>query len=335
MQLSSDHKALWQRPSAANDKPRFLITIDTEGDDQWRNTKDAPTKNSLFLPRFQELCEEFNLKPTYLTNYEMACCPEFQKLGRRILRYNTGEIGMHLHAWNSPPIRSTSFEAGRHGMLLTECSEQTMRQKIGYMTALLEDTFGVKPRSHRAGRWALDERYARLLAENGYEVDCSVTPGICWASEQGANKESRLDYRGFRSYPYWLDLSNIAREGQSRLLEIPVTIFSRHSWAWAGATFVRRALNRFLPEHTWLRPNGRNLRDMQCVVQRCVEEKRVHAQLMLHSSELMPGGSPIFDSKEKVTRLHDHLRLLFMQVVDQFQPATLTDFYGWWSVRKP
>ena len=212
MYLESDLAAR-QEFLAADEKPCFLITIDTEGDDQWRNTQGAPTNNARFIPRFHELCEEFQLRPTYLTNYEMACCPEFRRLGRAILRYKTGEIGMHLHAWNSPPVDHSNSDARHHGMLLTQCSEQTMREKIAYMTALLEDTFGIKPRSHRAGRWALNERYAAALAESGYHIDCSVTPGICWETEGGAYRGLGPDYRGFRSDPYWLDLSNIAGEG--------------------------------------------------------------------------------------------------------------------------
>jgi len=323
-----------QHSSAPDDKPRFLITIDTEGDDQWRNTSGAPTKNSLFIPRFQELCEDFHLKPTYLTNYEMACCPDFQRLGRRILNHNSGEIGMHLHAWNSPPFRSGALHDGRHGTFLTQCSEQAMREKIAYMTALLEDTFGVKPRSHRAGRWAFDERYARLLEENGYEVDCSVTPGVSWRAEARIHGVLAPDYTRFRSDPYWLDLSNIAEEGHSRLLEVPVTIFRNRSWAWVGPSIARRALSRFLPESIWLRPNGRNLRHMLRILQRCLDEGRVHAQFMLHSSELMPGGSPVFDTKEQILRLYKHLRVLFKHVADRFQPATLSEFYAWWRLRK-
>jgi len=329
MYLEADRARTRQLSLETEEKPRFLITIDTEGDDQWRNTQNAPTKNSRFIPRFHELCEEFHLKPTYLTNYEMACCPEFRQLGRSVLRYKTGEVGMHLHAWNSPPIDHLTSSACQHGMLLTQCSEEKMRNKVAYMTALLEDTFGIKPRSHRAGRWAFNERYAAALAEYGYQVDCSVTPGICWETE-GGYRGWGPDYRSFRSEPYWLDLSNIAGEGHSPLLEVPVTIIRHRSWRWIGLTGVRRALNHFLPERTWLRPNGRNLKDMQRVLERCIRDDRAHAQLMLHSSELMPGGSPLFESEKQIARLYEHLRLLFTQVVGSFQPATLSDFYSWW-----
>lgn len=48
------------------------------------------------------------------------------------------------------------------------------------MTRLLEDSLQVKMRSHRAGRWAFNAFYARLLIEQGYQVDCSVTPRVNW-----------------------------------------------------------------------------------------------------------------------------------------------------------
>ena len=52
---------------------RFFITIDTEGDNlwDWREGMDIHTENARFLPRFQTLCEEYDLKPTYLSNFEM------------------------------------------------------------------------------------------------------------------------------------------------------------------------------------------------------------------------------------------------------------------------
>jgi len=34
----------------------------------------------------------------------MAMSAAFVEFGRDVLARGTGEIGMHLHAWNSPPI---------------------------------------------------------------------------------------------------------------------------------------------------------------------------------------------------------------------------------------
>mgnify|MGYP003976026763 CR=1 FL=1 len=86
-----------------NNKPAFIITIDVEGDNLWSRPRDIKCRNALFLPRFQELCEKYNLFPVYLTNYEMAQSNEFINLAKSFINNNTGEVGMHLHAWDSPP----------------------------------------------------------------------------------------------------------------------------------------------------------------------------------------------------------------------------------------
>ena len=45
-------------------KPIF-ITVDTEGDALWSNSKaeDIQTENVLWIPRFQELCEKYGFVP--------------------------------------------------------------------------------------------------------------------------------------------------------------------------------------------------------------------------------------------------------------------------------
>ena len=84
---------------------KFLISIDTEGDNlwAWKTGDKITTENARFLPRFQELCEKYGFKPTYLTNHEMANDPFFVRYFKQRNLSGKCEIGMHLHAWNSPP----------------------------------------------------------------------------------------------------------------------------------------------------------------------------------------------------------------------------------------
>jgi hypothetical protein len=167
-------------------KPAFLITIDTEGDNLWQKNDSITTENAKYLPRFQAVCEKYGFKPVYLTNYEMAIDPFFIEFGQDVIARGTAEIGMHLHAWNSPPETPLTDNDWRYKPYLIEYSDALMREKVDFMTKLLQDTFQTKMRSHRAGRWAFDERYARLLVEYGYEVDCSVTPKVNWKTAKGA-----------------------------------------------------------------------------------------------------------------------------------------------------
>src|SRR5262245_7314909 len=94
--------------------PQFLITIDTEGDNLWAAPRAVTTRNASFLPRFQSLCETYGMKPTYLTDYQMARCPVFCEFAKDALRRETIEIGMHLHAWDTPPLKPLTDDDNAH-----------------------------------------------------------------------------------------------------------------------------------------------------------------------------------------------------------------------------
>src|SRR5215831_8388473 len=87
-------------------RPAFLITIDTEGDNLWSRPREITTRNAHYLPRFQALCERHSLKPTYLTTWEMVQSDAFRRFAFKARGRGAAEIGMHLHAWNSPPCMS-------------------------------------------------------------------------------------------------------------------------------------------------------------------------------------------------------------------------------------
>ncbi|THJ23918.1 MAG: deacetylase [Nitrospira sp. CG24E] len=315
-------------------KPSFLITIDTEGDNLWSKPRTATTKNASYLPRFQELCEKYGFKPTYLTNYEMANSVTFQKMGKDIIRRGVGEIGMHLHAWDMPPSYELTEDDLRFHPYLIEYPEKVMREKISIMTDLLEGIFGVKMLSHRAGRWSFDETYANQLIEFGYQVDCSVTPHVSWKSHRGApEKDGGTDYTNFPETAYFIDPSDISRPGQSTLLEIPVSIMDRSglvntalSSSFLGnISLVNRISNRLFPK-VWLRPNGRNLNQMLGYLRYALSTKRDYVEFMLHSSEFMPGGSPLFKSEAAIEQLYHCLESLFAEASVQFSGRTLSQY---------
>ncbi len=315
--------------------PSFLITIDTEGDNLWSHPQTITTQNSQFLPRFQECCEQYGFKPTYLVNYEMAKCPVFQEFGHDILKRNQAEIGMHLHAWNSPPISPLTPNDFEYMPYLIEYPKEAMREKIAFMTSLLEDTFQTKMISHRAGRWAFNEIYASILAEHGYHTDCSVTPHLSWSEYSGdPNGNGGTDYTHFLEDAYFLDLNNIRFAGDSSLLEIPVTILQTR---WNRITSLRdvfpkgslpyRAWGRLFPSLYWLRPNGNNQKELLSVLKMAIRQKKQYVEFMLHSSELMPGGSPAFPTENAIESLYETLHTLFEYAQPHFRGATLSDFY--------
>jgi len=314
-------------------KPCFLITIDTEGDNLWANPQTITTKNASYLFRFQELCEKYSLKPTYLTNFEMVNDPIFIKLGLDIIHRKVGEIGMHLHAWDMPPDYQLTENDLRYHPYLIEYPENIMRQKIKLMTDCLENTFGVKMLSHRSGRWAFNETYAQILIEHGYQVDCSVTPSVSWKQIKGDPKQSGgTDYKKYPSTAYFIDPNDISKPGQSSLLEIPVSIEDTYEWVnqltdrFHNIALIRRGLGYLFPKN-WLRPNGRNLKIMKRILNNCIVNKQDYVEFMLHSSELMPGGSPRFKNEQSVDILYLDLEALFDEASQHFTGCTLSEYY--------
>ena len=307
----------------------FLITIDTEGDNLWSSPRVVTTNNARFLPRFQSLCDRFKFKPTYLTNYEMAINPGYVEWMREQQVRNAAEVGMHLHAWNSPPLVALTPDDFRYQPYLPEYSDDIMREKINFMTDLLTEEFGRRPTSHRAGRWGFDERYSRMLVDQGYVVDCSVVPGVSFATHLGDPKgNGGPDYSSFPERAYFLDPDDIRRDRTGGLLELPVTTMTRRPrMKWTGRLpGVAGKVGRRLEGFVQLRPNGRNIDALLRCVDRAVVENRPYIEFMLHSSELMPGGSPTFTSARSIELLYEHLEQLFERIAISFEGETLTGY---------
>jgi hypothetical protein len=320
--------------TVASGAPAFLITVDTEGDDLWSRPREITARNAETLPRFQELCERYGLKPTYLANWEMARSDVFVEFGTAALKRGTAEIGMHLHAWNSPPEVPLTEDDYRYQPYLMEYPPDVLREKVHVMTATLEDVFGVKMLSHRAGRWGLDETYAQVLIEQGYRVDCSVTPHVDWRANRGDPRgRGGPDFRAFPATAYHLDRDDISRAGTSTLIEVPMTIIPRSSAGWdavRGAVgripHARRVLNRYVPAVWWLRPNGRNRDRMLKILSIAEQRSSDYVEFMIHSSELMAGGSPTFRTRRQIEALYDDLEALFELAGQRWTGLTLSQY---------
>jgi hypothetical protein len=294
------------------------------------------TNNARYLPRFQALCEAHGLRPTYLVNNEMVCCRNFCEFGCTVLRRDTAEIGMHLHAWDSPPIVPLTEDDCAHHPYAFEYPCTILRDKVARLTDVLEDTFGVKMLSHRAGRWGLDARYAELLAEKGYRVDCSVMPHTSFRQYPGdPTGDGGPDFTDSPETAYFLDRQDVCRQGDLPLLEVPMTVLGHpfrgarwlHALVGNAPRLLRAPVNRLFPPRVRLQPNGRNLRYLLRVLKCALEERRDYVQFTLHSSELMPGGSPLFRTERSIEKLYRDLERLFDAARTTFRGATLSEYY--------
>jgi hypothetical protein len=312
--------------------PAFLITIDTEGDGLWDRPTQVTTRNVRELPRFQELCERYRLKPTYVATYEAAADPIYQDFARDALRRDVAEVGMHLHAWNSPPLYDLTGDDRAHLPYLVEYPEDIIRLKATFLTELLEDTLQTKMLSHRAGRWTFDAHYMNVLVELGYEVDCSVTPHVSWRSCAGdPNGQGGSDYTHYPTCAYFPDPNDLSIPGDSPLLEVPMTVVARTPLlrlSRLGIVPAGSLLGRALPcfATPWFRPNRWNHRRLCALLRRAIAEQWDYVMLMLHSSELLAGANPTFRTETHIQALYDLLEQLFDLAGSRCEGLTLSEY---------
>ena len=301
---------------------KFIITVDTEGDNLWSYHKgdSIHTDCSLYIPRFQDLCSKYGFKPVYLTNYEMACDTRFTDYIKQIEAKGLCEVGIHIHAWNNPPLYELPSYICDQSYLI-EYPDDIMSRKFEVTYDLIKRNFGVSPISHRAGRWAMDARYFRLLEKYGIKVDCSYTPHVDWSQTMGAN-------RGGVDYSHIKDCSHVV----GNILEVPTTILDTGERIHLGKRAkIKHWLNfKSIPHKViWLRPAVSDLSSMKKVIDNVVLRGDLDfAEFMLHSSELMPGGSPYFNTEESIEKLYSTMDDLFQYAkINGFIGATLKEYY--------
>jgi hypothetical protein len=293
----------------------LTVTVDTEADNQWDYGAPITTRNGGYLPGFQSVCDEYGMTPTYLVTSEMAADPSTRDRLAEWVASGRAEVGGHLHPWTTGPYLD---QPGlRHNDLAhsypSELPTELMYDKLERLTAEIESSFGVRPTAFRAGRFGLDARCAVALSKLGYIVDSSVTPLTEWSENIGLpDRVGGPDFTSHRATPFM-----IKGTPHPGLLELPVTIVTTYALLRRfpvldrlyGAFPFRPARNRLLwrwlrPQPIWLSPLPTFTRsDLAAAWEECERMGGGVAVMMLHSSELMPNGSPFRPTESSVTEM--------------------------------
>jgi hypothetical protein len=308
----------------------FIITIDTEGDNLWNHKigESIKTHNARFIPRFQLLCEKYSFKPVYLVNYEMANDRFFLDFAKDLLNIKKCEIGIHLHAWNNPPYYELQKSNNSYGLpYLIEFPKQIMQEKFTVLYEILKNNLNTEIFSHRSGRWAMNQDYFDILINNGIKTDCSVTPHYSWGNTRGFSPSSTgSDYTKHPENSFFI---NHSLEINKVLLEVPMTIRNLHR-PYPISLNPRKLLSQVksivIGRPIWLRPKNNNLKDMLFLVDYIRNSDTEYLMFMLHSSELMPGGSPNFQTQKSIECLYSDLEILFDKISKDFTGLMLKDY---------
>lgn len=316
---------------------KFIITVDTEADNQWKSDE-VSLNNINFLPRFQSLCEKFSFTPSYLLSYEVLKSESAVRMLKTWQKQGRAEIGAHLHPWTTPPFDNGSLINKEHSFPC-ELEDKQLLLKLETLTKAIKEKFGFSPTSFRAGRWGLDHRVANYLLELGYLVDCSITPKISWQNTKGLKGGSGgPDFRQAPIFPYFLNKKNINKVADNGLLEIPMTIIYTGKFIKEGKiafwfaslppSFLKKVLNKFIFKMTWCRifPESK-VKDLIAVYKSAQKNNLPVLEFMIHSSELMPGGSPYAKTDLAVEHLYKKLELFFSFLKENnIKNKTLTNF---------
>lgn len=295
----------------------FIITVDTEGDNQWswKSGEKINTENAKYIDTFQKMCEEYGYKPVYLVNYEMAQSDILLETIKNASLNGRCEIGMHLHAWNTPPDYDVNLK--HDGCpYITEYPKEIIRAKHQFLKNYLEERFEQEVVSYRAGRWATNDDLFDVLDDLGFKVDCSITPEIDHSSNPGRSVAGGNDYTSFSNKPFRL---------RENLIEVPMTTYKKRGLK--GSSIRAIASHIIKGKEQWLRPVVSSFEEMISLIETNKKNGFDYVDLMIHSSELMPGGSPYCKNMDDVNQILSKIENTFKAVQKEYKGTTLKEYY--------
>lgn len=305
----------------------FSVTIDTEEEGLWSGAYAATgaVSNIGGVPRFQSVCDEFGVRPTYLVDAPVVLDDQASMILKVIQDDGRAEIGAHVHPWNTPPLEE---ESTRFHSYLCNLPASLQRAKLEWLTESIERRFDKRPISFRAGRYGIDSVTLQILCELGYRVDSSILPYADYTSQGGPD---------FSRAPMTPHLVLPESSTSDPLLEIPIASGFTHRHfeiaqqlrSGAMKTPLRQLrtvgiLDRLgIAAQTKLSPEQASAKRMRDLARSLVARGSKCLVLMFHSSSLKPGCSPYVRSDSDLDKFLERLRLFFAFAIEELKAAPI------------
>lgn len=301
--------------------PHLLVTVDVEEEFNWNefSRENHKVRGADALEAYHEDCRAIGLSPVYLVTHPIVQDDAFARFFERVLREGTGEVGIQMHAWTTPP-----FWEFPNAFNSFQCNlpAHVERRKVEFLCRAFEDRFGQTATIHRAGRWGSGPHTADILADAGIQIDLSPSTGFS-NPEAGAPDFSVLD-----GFPYW------AGRDQN-VLTLPASTIN----CLRGPEWVSRAFFSFLGSVPQLQGLGTPVRfspegvssDLLGAIARQLVVRRVPvAVYSLHSTSLYAGGSPYSTDAEMAARMRSAAIDTLRQCVEEgiVVPSTCAEVYS-------
>lgn len=296
-----------------------IVSIDTEEDNWYRTRTGATVENIVELRTLAPFLDRLGARPTYFTTYQVALKAQAADRLREACAGGRGEIGAHLHPWNTPPLDEAFVP---RNSMLNNLPADLQRAKVACLTATLAEVFGFAPRTFRAGRYGFGRETVGALLACGYRVDSSVSPFVDLASMDGGPS-----FVGAPMGPYYLapdrHVTDPAPDGA--LLEIPLSygfnrgpfefwdparrLLEAAPWRWLHLAGL--AARTGIVKRLALTPELTSVADMLTLSRRLLEHDVPHLHVSWHSPSLTPGLSPFGATAADVAHLYASIESYF------------------------
>lgn len=287
----------------ANERPVLQVVIDTEAGFEWDKgiwTDVGKVDSIVGLRDCFDIFRNYGVRPALVVDYPIITGRESSQIIRNLAAEGC-EIGVHLHAWNTPPTLSPMDDWHSFSGNLGPGFE---RMKIEELARRIEDQIGERPRTFKSGRYGLGPNTIDSLMALGFTTDLSICPAFDYSSMGGP------DFTHFSSRPGWFG----APKG---LLSLPTTA----GWlGWLAGSGERLSLllgsrpgrimrlrhlaartNAFYPVR--LSPEGNDLETIKRLTLNLYNAGLRVFTLSMHSPTFQTGNTPYSRSDAELARI--------------------------------
>jgi hypothetical protein len=315
----------------------LLVTIDTEEEFDWSapvSPSNVSVSHAAQLPKLQAIFAETGVRPTYVVDYPIATTQSSRDVLAEFHAAGACEIGAHLHPWVNPPIEEAISPRNSY---LCNLPLSLQQAKLRRLTEAIEEAFGERPTTFKAGRYGIDFGLVPTLQRLGYTVDTSVIAYTDWTSHGGPS------FADFGNRPFPLAPPLFPHDpAHPPLWEVPCTVgFSRRPYPFWAKWHRRLSGERLRTFHPigilWrtgvlrknvLSPEGTELDDQIQLLKVLGQETDMVLNVTLHSPSITPGHTPFVRTEAELEMFIERLRetLHFAMSELKAQPMTFREF---------
>ncbi len=317
------------------ESPVLCVVIDTEEEFDWSQPLSRENRSVTSIQaqgRAQEIFARYGIVPTYVVDHPVATDPEAVAVLKSYLDAGACEIGAHLHPWVNPPHEET---VGQYNSYPGNLPEDLERRKLACLTEAVADSFGVRPKVYKAGRYGIGPNTGAILESLGYCVDTSVVPFTDFPGEGSPDFGTAPPVPGTLGPSGTLMALPLTAGFAGRLSRQGPRLYPRLTSPWgmrlrAPGIFARSGLL----ERIRLTPEGCDWRDHLRLVRAMLDEGWPGVfTYTYHSPSLAPGNTPYVRDAAQLDAFLDSMDRFFDGFFSEMKgrSATVMQIYADWK----